>query len=61
MIKPLNDQNKTIWYYDIELRMCKRTKSDCVLSNSLNKFDTNENCKSKCIPNVNEVQTQGIF
>ena len=48
-----------LWFYDIDAHACKYIDGECVNSDNINKFPSYQACKSQCIPNVTEVQTQG--
>jgi hypothetical protein len=55
------DGTDLLWFYDIESHSCKYINQNCVNSDNINKFQSHDACKSQCIPNVTDVQTQGKF
>lgn len=54
-------QNNIIWYYDIEERSCKPIASECIDLANQNRFRSQQDCASQCIPNVNEIQSEGML
>lgn len=55
------DGTNLIWFYDIESHSCKYITQDCVNMENKNIFESQSACKSQCIPNVTDIQTQGKF
>ncbi|CAF0945237.1 unnamed protein product, partial [Brachionus calyciflorus] len=54
-----NDALRSVWFYDIENRMCRSVLSECLDENNQNRFRTDQECKSQCLPNINEKQNEG--
>ena len=51
--------DQLLWFYDIETHSCKYIDHECVNSDNINRFQSFDTCKSQCIPNVTQMQTQG--
>jgi hypothetical protein len=50
--------NETVWYYDIYERLCKKIQKECLPESNPNHFESFENCKNQCLPNIDDDQSQ---
>ena len=51
--------HNSAWFYDIEERTCRSISSECLSINNQNRFKSLDECKTQCIPNVGDKQTEG--
>lgn len=56
--KLVEDEN-SIWFFDVMGQMCRSIQYECLNTANSNKFHSLNECKSQCLPNMNEKKTQG--
>ena len=61
LVDKLNKNENIIWYYDIETRSCRSISQQCVHQKNPNRFNSVDLCKTQCLPNLNDLQTQSRF
>ncbi len=45
----------------MESRKCKKININCIKNTSQNRFNSYESCMSKCLPDINPNESEGIF
>ncbi|RNA30102.1 papilin isoform X1, partial [Brachionus plicatilis] len=54
----LVDYQDSVWFFDIVVQVCRPIKAECFNSQNSNRFDSLNECKSQCSPNMDDQKTE---